>query len=36
MEFTMYPGMEIAIMPNLDNLVASGCILPLSEGVYVC
>ena len=35
MEFTMYPEIEIAITPNLDNLVASGCILPLSEGVYV-
>ena len=35
MEFTVYPGMEKAITPNLDNLVASGCILPLSEGEYV-
>lgn len=35
MEFTVYPGMEIAITPNLDDLVASGCILPLSEGEYV-
>ena len=31
----MYPGMEKAITPNLDNLVTSGCILPLSEGEYV-
>jgi protein-tyrosine phosphatase len=34
-EFTVYPGMEIAIAPHLDDLLASGCILPLSEGEYV-
>jgi len=34
-EFTVYPGMEVGISPNLAALISSGDILTLGEGDYL-
>lgn len=35
MDFRVYPGMEIGIIPDLAGVIESGDILPLAEGDYV-